>query len=137
MKNKKKCVNFGVYKIISVIIVLLIVAMLIFNNNVQKKDSITNQMVVNKLLDNSNKYLQDNRNILQPLIPQIVKIESDNFVQVSQKYSFAFSESIESDYGYTIANNGDYIIIYENIIFVYSYENDFVKSLFQFKTIGN
>jgi len=138
MVKKKK--SFSFYKLISIIIILLVLAMLIFPSNSTKEvKSInpTNVQIIQKLRSNTNQQLQDFSTILNSQNPLIVTITSNNFSELSKRYSFAFLKSIETDYGYKVASIGDYIIVYPKLVVIYNYNSDLVKSMFQVQTIGN
>ena len=139
-KKVKKKNNFSFYKLISIIIVLFVLLLLIIpNNNIKNMKTVnpTNVQIILKLKNNTNPQLKGFSTILDSQNPIIVTITPNNISELSSRYSFVFAKSIESDYGYKVATIDDYLIIYPNLVVVYNYKSDLVKSLFKVQTVGN
>jgi len=139
-KKVKKKNNFSFYKLISIIIVLFVLLLLIIpSNNTKDMKTVnpTNVQIILKLKNNTNPQLKGFSTILDSQNPIIVTITPNNISELSSRYSFVFAKSIESDYGYKVAAIDDYLIIYPNLVVVYNYKSDLVKSLFKVQTIGN
>lgn len=138
-KTVKKKNTFSFYKLISIIIILFVLVLLIVPNNTKdlKTTNPTNVQIIQKLKNNTNPQLQGFSTIVDSENPMIITITSNNISDLSNRYSFAFAKSIETNYGYKVATIGDYFVIYPELVVIYNYKNDQVKSLFKVQTVGN
>ena len=114
---------------------LLIIFLLIKNYNYKQLyednqlESISKESILLQLKNNSSDRLSDYKQYLkEPFLSY--QLTNDNFLEYKQKYSFAFSENNLSKYNFLYPEINDYVLEFNNLIVVYNYQSDIVKSLF-------
>ncbi len=145
--NKKK---LEIKKIIRTITIIVVLIALLFvfsiisdsrphtvpNTNNNQVEELTNTEIILKLSNNTHEDLVNYKDLIT-ITDKVYLITEENKAELQENYFFTFSESIVVDYGFMLAEVGDYILEFGNLVVVYNYQDDTVKSLFQVQGLNS
>ncbi|MCK9292989.1 hypothetical protein M0P25_02845 [archaeon] len=134
-ESKNRIIIIIIFSILILLIIFLFIKNYNYKSQIEDKQevTITKEDILSQLKNNSSEKLSDYKQYLKEPFSSY-QLTENNFQEYKQKYSFAFNQTSLEKYNFLYPEVNDYILEFSNLIVVYNYQTDAVKSLF---FIGN